>query len=825
MAQAYKGSLRRDWLLIAQALALFGVVLAIFAWQIRPHERPRDESLNATELEAGVSERLARSAQQIERSLSLNPFYAQTAESNASLLSDLEQLAWRITSGNNLVHHIDYYSANAFMRLERIAPSGRLLWLRNSSDQAPRAYRQTSFGDRSTSVISQLASEPRTPLNTAAIARLPSDRWTALGSEFERGALWVTMGKRIDEREETSIEGVTAGPRYGLLLAVVQLTDMQAVSLLAPPLPEKQTPAWLRDDTRGQLWHLYDPSNAAIGAADGMPTDAQIDKAAQTSPNSSSLQNNSLLATKMPVGLEWVTVNLPWLKASVGVARPGTAEHIALHTRLMWLCATASVLFFILSVLVLWMRQRFNADLRQLAGVLSFAEGERRNLLPQNFRSREFIALSSLVKRQAQQSIGSTQSASDAQVIASSTALNASVGAPDSQAMPSQYQDSAAAPNSVGPDSTFNSSFGSAAVTERDAAAANSVSNNSPMTTEKSLREAYASARQWQSSYHKLRGRTQAEIAAKLSQVDEARQQRAEIEDQYLGALSEMDALKVQLKKAQLRQPIAVSFKPLQILLLEDNPVARKLFDNALAKLRYRADIVANIDEAEAAMAQVAYQAIIIGASTPRPSSQAVVSRIRKAAEPGHPMLIWLERASHQADVLDTWPLQIDAILPSPVQLPALQNVLDRVSISLYQSEFQPSQLPGSASPAEAVILNPVTMQQHRTLDNDAPEPFMREVIVEFAASIAQTIADINRYAATQNWNQFARSSHKLRGTSLTLGADRLEKLCKLMEQAGDDGENDPAIKLLDDFEKTAKATALELQAAALEFKASTAPH
>jgi CheY-like chemotaxis protein/HPt (histidine-containing phosphotransfer) domain-containing protein len=806
-------SLRRDWLVVAQALWALGAVLLLTAWQLyTPQKGLTRAEQSMQELPQTISAKLERATAQLAGSLGAEPLDTNAVESGGTLLNDVERVAWQLAN-NAAVASIEFRSVESFLRLERGSGSSRILWQRAERGQPLRRYLQSAFGERATPLVALNDSEPKSALTSQQISAVPADSWTPVGVDFSANALWVKLVRRLEVRTGASkpVAGensdLSAGSR-GLLSVYAQLIDGPAIGGAVPLVGDKPPPVWLRDDVRGALWPLHEP-----GAAIAM--------------NAAALPN-------LPSGLEWKSLNLPWVKASVGFAAPDGGSGHAATSWVLYSVLISGFLCLLLGGMAYYLRARFESDARQLAGILTFSDAERRNLLPNHFESREFYTLAGVVKRQAQIAITAAHKA-----YLLSTEAESQRRAQTASLKEHKRQDPSFTDSESNPPSTFGIDVTQVVDLEGGSGQA--------LVDEKTLRDAYAAARQWQTSYHKLRGRTQAELTAKNTLVEQISRDRRELEGDYLSALGELDSVKASLKKAQSREPVAVSFKSLQILLLEDNPLARKLFENALAKLRYRADMVGNAADAIKALDQVRYQAIIVGSSISEEGAANVIAHalVMQGLELGkRPYILWLERNSSVQEAEHAARGKADELLHTPLVLSELQEALDRADrvehdlmpntqfVSFTRSSDHASAqntVVGGATSSSAAnsptlaapepLLNDAVMEQHRQLDNNAPEPFMRDVIEQFAIGIDDTITKVNRYAATQQWEQLARCVHKLRGTSLTLGAQPLERLCKQLESAGDDERADEVIALLEAFEACAKASSRALIKAAQTFK------
>jgi HPt (histidine-containing phosphotransfer) domain-containing protein/CheY-like chemotaxis protein len=764
------------------ALGVCAIVLAMLQWldETRPPgARPStvDDELRTSLFEDGVN-----MLEQIEAELQRSPVssdressgYPNGAASDAiaDRLPELEALAWRMTMLPQ-VRLVELVWADGFLRLARSGEGERSLEFQIGSSPA-RAYRQQQPGDRTQPRVVAAA-----PMDLALVnlGVAPPARSTKTARAW-RASGGVAHADGID----ADLQRVLRRSEFGAPLLVLRVRAL-----------------WVRPDAIVRMTGL--PSSAVdsvLLSVDPQGVVRATDAAKPAARNAGARPSASS-------SLNWVRLEWPLSGWQIGWASPGEGatsaaapaapEGSALPSVKVALLLGLGLMAIALAALSIRLRLRLRRDLallthelRQYAEpvvgprLLSSRSGVNDPLVPDSEEFRLVRDLSrAAVQVREQAAAAAVREASGSVIV--------------------RQPDPAVTEEGVG------------------AGASAGVELKRAHPIQQALREARAQLRETKAAYHKLQGRTSAEIASQQRLIEEAQRMRDEIESRYLTALQEIDQLRSQVSRARSRQAVVVKFKALQILLIEGNPISRQLFEGALLKLRMRADVVKTLEEAADAMQQLEYQAVIVGSSAPTAESQRTLDAIRKCfAGKRRPMLIWLERATARESALDPWPTGIDAILPTPLRLSDLRNVLERAALG---DALPPAEQ--LAATALEPMLNAATLAQHKALDDEAPEPFMREVIEQFASNIPNVIEESLKLAAEAQWDRLARVIHKLRGTSLTLGAEKLERQCKLLEVAADEGNGEQVLALLDDFETLARSTSEALLVAALDFRGADA--
>jgi CheY-like chemotaxis protein len=118
---------------------------------------------------------------------------------------------------------------------------------------------------------------------------------------------------------------------------------------------------------------------------------------------------------------------------------------------------------------------------------------------------------------------------------------------------------------------------------------------------------------------------------------------------------------------------------PLEILLVEDNPVNQKVAIRYLQRMGYRADAVANGLEAVHAMRERDYQLIFMDVQMPEMDGYAATREIRaKTAQDRQPIIIALTANAMQGDRERCLAAGMDDYITKPVKIDEIQRIISQ---------------------------------------------------------------------------------------------------------------------------------------------------
>jgi CheY-like chemotaxis protein len=216
---------------------------------------------------------------------------------------------------------------------------------------------------------------------------------------------------------------------------------------------------------------------------------------------------------------------------------------------------------------------------------------------------------------------------------------------------------------------------------------------------------------------------------------------------------------------------------PLRILLAEDNAVNQKVALRLLARLGYRADVVANGLEAVAAVQRQPYDVVLMDLQMPVMDGLEASRRL-KQNPPGLavPRIIALTADAMPGDREKCLAAGMDDYLTKPLDLEALKA-------SLAQTRPLPDPA-GMAPPAGPVI----DLEQFQKFRAAMGADFIGEVLAAFTAEAPALLQQLRQALAGNDPETFRRAAHTLKSNAAAFGAVTLAALARELEQIGQAG-------------------------------------
>lgn len=261
--------------------------------------------------------------------------------------------------------------------------------------------------------------------------------------------------------------------------------------------------------------------------------------------------------------------------------------------------------------------------------------------------------------------------------------------------------------------------------------------------------------------------------------------------DTILQILADKEPAKEKKTNAKQLDPDLARYIPLKILVAEDNPVNQKLILRVLEKMGYLADMTANGLEVIEALKRQSYDLIFMDVQMPEMDGLEAAQRIVKEFDPTRrPVIVAMTANVMQGDRERCLKAGMDDYIAKPVQIHAIQNVIQKWGVPLPQPEVVSGLLP--------VNLDVVLDKKITNGFKDMGAIFVKEMILAFEEETQQTFEVIQSAVKQANAQQVSRAAHSLHGASLNMGAAILAQAAFAVEQKAQTGDLQGIFTLLD---------------------------
>jgi CheY-like chemotaxis protein len=225
---------------------------------------------------------------------------------------------------------------------------------------------------------------------------------------------------------------------------------------------------------------------------------------------------------------------------------------------------------------------------------------------------------------------------------------------------------------------------------------------------------------------------------------------------------------------------------PLKILLAEDNPVNQKVAVRMLEKAGHSVTVAEDGEQTLAVWRHEAFDLILMDVMMPNLNGLEATEQIRRdeAGSGRHIPIIALTANAMQGDREKCLAAGMDSYLPKPIRFDVLQAEIDLVL----------SARPSPAAPQTAAVFAgqgslPI-FDRADALDRiGGDEELLQALLDIFTAEYENYIGNIDQAYAAENWPDFVRAAHTLKGALGTIAAARAQKKAEALESAAKAGE------------------------------------
>jgi signal transduction histidine kinase/HPt (histidine-containing phosphotransfer) domain-containing protein/ActR/RegA family two-component response regulator len=268
---------------------------------------------------------------------------------------------------------------------------------------------------------------------------------------------------------------------------------------------------------------------------------------------------------------------------------------------------------------------------------------------------------------------------------------------------------------------------------------------------------------------------------------------------------------------------------PLRALLAEDDPVSQKLLVHLLQKINCRADVVGDGRAALQALERQGYDVVLLDVQMPEVDGLAVARTIcREWPKERRPYMIAVTANALQGDREECLGAGMDDYLSKPVQQEALFEAIARCRSQSRRRTVSAAPAPATAhvpaapgddrdAPVGEAIDAETIGKVREMVGVSAPQLFA-ELIDTYLSDSPALLAAMHAALNGSDAAALRRAAHRLKSSSLFLGALLLGSLCEQLEWAAGAGtiaRGDEAVERIEAEYARVKA-AIELERAAM---------
>lgn len=260
---------------------------------------------------------------------------------------------------------------------------------------------------------------------------------------------------------------------------------------------------------------------------------------------------------------------------------------------------------------------------------------------------------------------------------------------------------------------------------------------------------------------------------------------RNQLYDCLLNVFSNSNEPKLDRTIRQLKIDAALSEKmPLKILLAEDNVVNQKVALRILERMGYRADIAANGYEVIDAVRGIHYDIVFMDILMPEMDGyEATKLILDEFSNEKRPKIIAMTANAMQGDREMCIEAGMDDYISKPVRVEEMQNILVKWAEIIYEEKNNLiTRFRSKKSQFKILDENKITFIN----DIQTPEDvvFLLELLDIFINDLPKVISNINSAVENKDAAKLQFWSHRLKGSSSTLGIDLIFVISVTLEEA-----------------------------------------
>jgi len=256
-----------------------------------------------------------------------------------------------------------------------------------------------------------------------------------------------------------------------------------------------------------------------------------------------------------------------------------------------------------------------------------------------------------------------------------------------------------------------------------------------------------------------------------------------------------------------------------RVLVAEDNVVNQRVALRQLQKLGYSADGVANGLEVLEALERIHYDVVLMDCQMPEMDGFEATAEIRRReGSSRRTTIVAMTANALEGERERCLAAGMDDYISKPVRPEAMSAIIHRWT-GAPNASANTAGLPVTSASGERAALDISVISNLRALQSRAEPNLLSDLIDSFLRDSAERIAAMRGAAASGDAKALTRTAHALKGSSGTVGANRMTALCDVIEELSraSSMEGLPALidALAEEFERVRRALEAERSIAA----------
>jgi len=227
---------------------------------------------------------------------------------------------------------------------------------------------------------------------------------------------------------------------------------------------------------------------------------------------------------------------------------------------------------------------------------------------------------------------------------------------------------------------------------------------------------------------------------------------------------------------------------PARIMIAEDNLINQKLVQNIFEGLGYKPVIVSNGLQVLEQMKKTRFDIIFMDVQMPEMDGLEATRQIIRNFDPSlKPLIIAMTAFALEGDKAKCIDAGMDDYISKPFMV---EEIVDRIrKWSKDKNSNPPEKMLTKEEEAvqlkKKILVDETVLNRLKDMAASADMDFFGEVIRMFIQQGKEIISDIEDLCAKKEWDKMSQQAHKLKGSSLNIGANMLAETCRVIELKG----------------------------------------
>jgi two-component system sensor histidine kinase RpfC len=230
------------------------------------------------------------------------------------------------------------------------------------------------------------------------------------------------------------------------------------------------------------------------------------------------------------------------------------------------------------------------------------------------------------------------------------------------------------------------------------------------------------------------------------------------------------------------------SARRLRVLVADDNVTTREVLGKILERGGHTATVVADGEMALDALDAARYDVVLLDRNMPGMSGLEALQAIRLTTQPqGRLPVIMLSADVTPEARREAEEAGADAFLAKPIEAMRLLEQIQTLAAGKPVEAPQPERIrprPSAGPQAATQIVNPETLAHLEALGSS--HAFLERLVGVFVADNATLLAKIDASLRVRNVADFRAQLHAMKGSSASMGTDRLTEICQSVGRLSD---------------------------------------